>query len=504
MQEAIKNAPLLPGCYIYHDKDKDILYVGKAKMLRNRVKSYFSNFNRVEEKIRQMIEQASSIEFLVTDSEIEALILESILIKKYKPKYNTMLMDDKKYVYVAFDKVKKSPRTNVPTVHVVRDKDDNTKEYFGPYPDSRAIKRLLRRLRRVFPYPSRNEKVSIPARKDQLIKSHESKPSFHSQIGLSPDFHSGLITRGEYENNLSSIKKIFAGEKNKLAQELEKQMQQAAKDRRFEQAARYRNMLHDIKYAGSNLRIDTDADEVAIMQAKRERREEAQNELVTNLSFPPEILKSHLHFRIECYDISNFQGKSAVGSMVVFINGQPSPDMYRRFKIRMPDEPNDFGMLQEVLTRRFNQYLTSHATEEDLAYIIPKSLRQRLKNWKPDPSFSQMPDLIIIDGGKGQLSATYKILQQYNLAAKIPIVGLAKREEEIFKMKTQFAATLEAEDSWHNMTLHDQLVHPESDFERVRLPRKSESLYLVQRIRDEAHRFAINYHRQLRSKALQK
>jgi excinuclease ABC subunit C len=170
----------------------------------------------------------------------------------------------------------------------------------------------------------------------------------------------------------------------------------------------------------------------------------------------------------------------------------------------MPDEPNDFGMLQEVLTRRFNQYLTSHATEEDLAYIIPKSLRQRLKNWKPDPSFSQMPDLIIIDGGKGQLSATYKILQQYNLAAKIPIVGLAKREEEIFKMKTQFAATLEAEDSWHNMTLHDQLVHPESDFERVRLPRKSESLYLVQRIRDEAHRFAINYHRQLRSKALQK
>lgn len=490
MQDMVMNAPLLPGCYIYRNGKGKILYIGKAKVLRNRVKSYFSNYKRVEEKIRQMIDRAQSIEFLITDSEIEALILEIMLIKKYKPKYNTMHVDDKNYVYVKFEKVKATPKgqkANIPTVSTTRQKLKDGAEYFGPYPDSRAINRLLRRLRRVFPYPTRPEKVTIPRLKSDPIISHEPRASFHAQIGLSPDFHSEEITRGEYENNINSIKKIFAGEKSTLTADLEKQMKQAAKDHKFEQAARLRNMLHDIKYAGSNLRIDSDTDEVAIMKEKKERRLRAQAELVERLQFPEDKMHDHKGFRMECYDISNFQGKSAVGSMVVFVDGQPKPDLYRRFKIRMKNEPNDFAMLQEVLTRRFNQFLGK-----------PN------KNWKPDESFSQKPDLIIIDGGKGQLSSTFKILQGYGLADDIPIVGLAKQEEEIFKMAEQFDenARQDIDFDWDTAMLHDKITHPDSEFSKIRLPRRSESLYLVQRIRDEAHRFAITYHRKLRSKLL--
>lgn len=534
MQEAVKTAPLNPGCYIYRNSKGKVLYVGKAKVLRNRVRSYFNNFSRVEEKIRQMIMQAESVEFVLADSEIEALILESILIKRYKPKYNSMMVDDKSYAYVKFDKVKSSDGeyVSVPSISVTRENHDKDAEYFGPYPNVATVKRLIGRLRRIFPYCTGNNKVIVPAHKDELFIPKVMKPCFHYQINLCNGACAGLVTRGEYESNLNKIKKFFKAEKNDLVAELESNMKSAAKERDYEAAAKYRNMLQDIKYVGSHLKVDKDMDEVAIMQAKKKEKQSAINELIAQLNFPADKLKNHENFRVECYDISNIQGTNAVGAMTVSVDGLASPSNYRKFKIRMKNEPNDFAMMQEVLTRRFAQYIKAQQAQnkenqievaemdtmtdiEGFTIEIPKDLKQKLKNWKPDESFSQLPDLIIIDGGKGQLSSAYKILQNFGLADQVPIVGLAKREEEIFKVSEQFNPKRE-------VTLGDSLVLSDKsndmgsfgiskrtyqpidkvdEFDKVRLPRKSEALYLVQRVRDEAHRFGITFHRKLRSKS---
>lgn len=521
MQTAVRNAPLLPGCYLYKDKKGKVIYVGKAKVLRNRVKSYFSNFDRVEEKIRQMVTIANSIDFVTTDSEIEALILENVLIKKYKPKYNSMYVDDKSYAYVHFPKIKANrsgEKIVMPTITVTREKHTDEGEYFGPYPDTRSIKRLLGRLRRIYPYCTSKTRVVVPNKRDGYFTGN-TKPCFHYQINLCNGACAGLATRGEYERNLNNIKTFFKGEKHKLQTELESQMQQASKRHEYEAAAKYRNMLNDIKYAGSNLRIDRDIDELLLIKEKKARKQRAIEDLIVKLAFPKDKLSNHKDFRIECYDISNIQGTNAVGSMVVSLDGEVTPPEYRRFKIRMKNEPNDFAMMQEMLARRFAQYLkaarnidqidhvdqfdqqssannmlnvadgTTYTNNEGFTVEIPKDLKSRLKNWTPDPSFSKLPDLIIIDGGKGQLSSAYKILCQFGLDQQVPIVGLAKREEEIFGVAHQFDL---------NNNGGDQT---EIEFTRVLLPRRSEALYAVQRIRDEAHRFAITYHRKLRSKA---
>lgn len=527
MQEMVKTAPLNPGCYIYRNAKGKILYIGKAKILRNRVKSYFNNFNRVEEKIRQMLMQAESIEFVFADSEIEALILESVLIKRYKPKYNSMMVDDKSYAYVKFDKIKSSNGEFVPIPSISLDREktqDSDAEYFGPYPNVATVRRLLGRLRKIFPYCTGNGKVIIPAQRDQLFIPKTVKPCFHYQINLCNGVCAGLATRGEYEANINKIKKFFKAEKNELVTELETNMKAASKDRDYELAAKYRNMLRDIKYVGSHLKVDKDMDEVAIMQAKKKEKQSAINELIAYLQFPEDKLKNHENFRVECYDISNIQGTNAVGAMTVSVDGLASPSNYRKFKIRMKNEPNDFAMMQEVLTRRFAQYIKAHQSQnrerqaemaemdtmtdiEGFTIEMPKDLQQKIKNWKPDESFSQLPDLIIIDGGKGQLSSAYKILQNFGLADQVPIVGLAKREEEIFKVSEQFRPQKDFTDP---MVLSDNIgiskrtyqpIDKLDGFDKIKIPRKSEALYMVQRVRDEAHRFGITFHRKLRSKS---
>ena len=209
--------------------------------------------------------------------------------------------------------------------------------------------------------------------------------------------------------------------------------------------------------------------------------------LIEHLKFPSEYLHYHDEIRIECYDISNIQGTNAVGAMTVMINGKLRTDLYRRFKIRMKNEPNDFAMLQEVLSRRFRHLVQKDFGSWDMETGEYKQDSET--KVEQDESFSQMPDLIIIDGGKGQLASTYKILRNFNLHNTIPIVGLAKREEEIFKFTKQFVDP-------------DQQDVSMKTFTRIFLPRGSEALYLVQRIRDEAHRFGITYHRKLRSKQM--
>jgi len=506
-QTKIKQAPLLAGCYLYKNAAGKILYIGKAKVVRNRVKSYFSNYPRLETRIQSMLDKACDVEFMLTDSEVEALVLESNLIKKYKPKYNSMLIDDKSYVFVKFPKFQtsKDPQP-IPTIKVIRQKDDLPGTYYGPFPDGGAVKRLIARTRKIFPYCTTNTKVIIPAKANQMIVS-KARPCFYYEIKLCSGGCGGLVTRGEYEQNIRQIERLFKGEKSELVFEIEADMKRAAKELDYESAAKFRNMLRDIKYVGVNINIDRDTDEYLVMAQKQAKRAKAVTELVDFLVFPKDKLQDKEGFRIECYDISNIQGKYAVGSMVVSVDGQARPDLYRRFRIKMKNEPNDFAMMQEMLTRRFNQLLMSNqykqAAQNGELFDLPDELVKRAKNWQPDESFQVLPDLVIVDGGKGQLSSAFKIFQQFNLAAQIPLVGLAKREEDIFKINAQFVDSSGVDvlqtEVWEE-TFRETKIH-EEDFIKIHLPRRSEALYLVQRIRDEAHRFAITYHRKVRSKA---
>ncbi|MCD4743266.1 MAG: GIY-YIG nuclease family protein [Desulfobacteraceae bacterium] len=502
-QEKINNAPRQPGCYIYKDKSGDILYIGKAKILKNRVKSYFSNYAKLDIKIQNLINQAEDIEYLIVDSEVEALILETNLIKKYKPKYNSMMMDDKNYIWVKFDKVKRRMK-DFPRIRIVRKKDDKTANYFGPYPNTVPVKNILKRLRRLFPYIANEHKYSESYEnlEEQLANT---KNCLYHHINLCPcgEKNSKKIHMHSFRN----IKKFFNGEKVQIQNKLENKMALYAKKHNFENAAIIRDKINDIKYVTANIRIDTHVDDTLVSQLRKESKDNALEQLISVLNFnekiKPKIINSYKNktFRMECYDISNTQGTNATGSMVVMINGEIRPDLYRRFRIKMKNEPNDFAMMQEVLARRFQQYLLNEQPadrdfqpKEDM----PKNLYKRMKNWKKDESFSQTPDLLIIDGGKGQLASTYEVLKSFSLHEQIPIIGLAKREEEIFFIRDQINSNKDTSVPYNNSELLQR------KFARIKLSKKTPSLQMIQRIRDEAHRFAITYHKKLRAKDLLK
>lgn len=520
MQQKVKDAPLLPGCYLYHDSEGTVIYVGKARVLRNRIKSYFNNYYRTDEKTRAMIDVATSIDYVTVDSELEALLLENNLIKKYLPKYNIMMRDDKSYIYVKFEHPNggKNPSTkpdvqDFPRIELVREKMNDRAEYFGPFPDSMPARRLLKRLRKVFPYRTCNRRI-IQLKDDPItIDTNNSTPCLYYHLGLCNAPCAGLQNKDEYQTNFSNIVKFFRGEKLQIVQSIEKEMLAAARSKDFETAAKLRNRLNDIKYIGTNIRLDRDIDEISIVQDKEARRKKALEELIKFLEFPTNKLQLHPGFKIECYDISNIQGTNAVGAMVVNVDGEMRPDLYRKFRIKMKNEPNDFAMLQEVLGRRIRNYLMHLKYEQEPESINQEeytdnegfTVKSAEKAFKPDPSFGTLPDLIIIDGGKGQLSSTYKILMDYNLHDTVPIVGLAKKEEEIFKVIGQFEP--ERQISLAELPEEAKLKYvpvDNQDFSRILLPRRSESLYLVQRTRDEAHRTGITYHRKLRSKQLTK
>ncbi len=468
LQQKIKNAPTEPGCYMYTDKNQKIIYVGKAKNIRNRVKSYFTNYPKLDIKIQAMVDRMQDVEFKTVDSEIEALILETNLIKKYHPKYNTMMMDDKNYSWVKFEKPIKGIR-DFPRIKIVREKDDLKAEYFGPYPNNLPLKNILKRVRKIFPYVSCNRKL-IQISKDPLkIETNNSNPCLYFHLGLCKAPCASLQDKENYTKNFNNIKKFFRGEKVDIMRELENQMVVYSKEMEFERAAEVRDKIDDIKYVTQNIGISNDVDDVIIDELKEREREEATLELIQELGFPKDKLDLHKGFKIECYDISNIQGTNAVGAMTVMVDGRLQNHLYRKFRIRMKNEPNDFAMMQEVLGRR-------------LMHLSPNTE-------KFDDSLSIKPDLIIIDGGKGQLVAAYKVLENLGLGREIPIVGLAKREEEIFKLNWQFE-----ESEWPDFEM--------DKFKRIFLNRRSEALFLIKRIRDEAHRFGITYHRKLRSKQM--
>lgn len=455
----LKTIPKVPGCYIYKDHKGEILYIGKAVNLHNRVASYFTRQSDLQTKIQLMLKKATDIEFIVLDSEVEALILETNLIKKYKPKYNSLMKDDKSYVWVMFDNSQDFPKPEI-----VREKKKKNATYFGPYPQKFPATKVLRRLRKLYPYCNTNFRTTTKVIDDKVETiGSEPRPCLDYHIGLCSGVCAGLVSKTKHRNNINQIKKYFRGQKSEMKQELENKIKELAARKEYEKASKYRDQLRDLKYVTQRIKVTSELDEQKLAQQKLSIQEKSIRELFERLRLPKltETLenKHPLKARLECYDISNIQGKNATGSMVVFKAGKPSKADYRKFKIKTKDTPDDFAMMQEVLTRRFG------------------------KHKKQDKSFSELPDLIIVDGGKGQLSSSYKIIKNLGLLEKISIVGLAKREEELFR--------IEEKDG-------------EFTFKKTRLPRRSNALYLVQRIRDEAHRFAIGYHRKLRSKQSQR
>ena len=545
LKETLKLLPSLPGCYIYYNKDNEIIYVGKAKILKRRVKSYF-NKKHDSVKVQILVSQIERLEYIITNTEVEALILESHLIKKHKPRYNILLKDDKKYPYFLVTD------EDFPRISVVRKKNMNPEKgrYYGPYTDVRAMYSTLDFLKKIFPL----KQCKTPKFKD--------RPCLYYHIGRCMAPCQNLVTSEEYKNIVHQAELFLAGKQTELMKQLMEQIKKYSDSLQFEKAARLRDSYLDLKktlekqkvvYENTKLNEDIislmaeDGIFAIVILMVREGRlidkkdfvyeveEEDRTEFFAtffkeyystlSLEFPDKVISNELEavgekalyeewleilagkkvkisygksaqgkelqsladknakvvldnaklskmskiredfneigsylaeklrlknfpYRIECYDISHIQGTNTVASMVTFINGLSKKSEYKKFKIKTTEgKPDDFLSMKEVLTRRL-----SHLGE---------------KNW-------DKPDLIIIDGGKGQLSSVMEIIKELGVEG-IDVVSLAKRNEEVFLPKQS---------------------------EPVILPRNSSALFLFQRIRDEAHRFAITYHRNLRSKAL--
>ena len=545
LSETLKIVPELPGCYLYYDKDNTIIYVGKAKNLKRRVYSYFHKHHD-SAKLRVMVPQIERLEYIITDSEVEALILESHLIKKHKPKYNVLLKDDKKYPYFLITD------EEFPRITVVRKKNMNPElgRYYGPYTDVRAMYSTLEFLKRIFPL------------KQCKTPKFKSRPCLYYHIGrcLAPCMK--LVSSQEYKELISKVEMFLSGKQSELIQALKSQMEKYAQNEEFEKAARMRDSFLDLQktlerqkvvyentgknediisfiyengifalvilliregrlidkkdfvyfeegaevseyfeaffreyygglqqeypdkiisagleelgekelyqewlklLAGKNVKISygkTKNGKELIELAKKNANhlmEKANIEKLSKIrddfnevgSYLMEKLKlTNFPRRIECYDISHIQGTNTVASMVVFQDGMSKKSAYKKFKVKSTEgKPDDFMSMKEVLSRRLNKLGE--------------------KGW-------EKPDLIIIDGGKGQLSSVMQIVDEFGIQ-DIDFVSLAKREEEVF-LPNQSKSIL--------------------------LPRQSSALYLIQRVRDEAHRFAITYHRLLRSKKL--
>ncbi len=416
--------PTKPGVYIYKDAGNNVIYVGKAKDLKKRVSSYFSN-KPLDAKTIKLVSEVNSLDFILTGSEIEAFLLESTLIKKHKPFYNIKLMDDKSYPYIAITK-----GTN-PAVLLVRNTSDKNAYYFGPYTQAKAVKTVLKLIRKIFPY--------------QSVKNHPKKKCLYFHLGLCPCIRNGPEGLEIYKKNLNRIRKFLKGEVNSVINDLMREQKKFVKKENFEQAAEVQHKMDFIKLITSEQYDPFRYLEQPDYYYQRITDEIKSLENILGGYFEKLNLK-----RIECYDISNFQGKEATGSMVVFINGDKSAKDYRRFKIRSKDSPDDFLMMKEMLTRRFKN-----------------------DSW-------QDPDLIVIDGGKGQVSTALTALVYCK--KNIPLIGLAKREETIVMTQKQLGKKLQ--------------------FIEIKLPKDTGGINLLRAIRDEAHRFAITYHRLLRKKRM--
>lgn len=430
LKDKLKTLPDEPGVYLHKDDKGKIIYVGKAAVLKNRVRSYFQNGPK-DPKTHLLVQDIADTDWITVGSEVEALFLESELIKRYKPKYNIDLKDDKHWNYIRFGK------QEFPVVSYVRRPLDDGATYFGPFTEGDAMKRAMKYLRRIFPYVTHDP---LPAR--ACLQAH---------LGLCPNPEEGAITVGAYKYSLRQLAMYLRGEKDKVLREIERDMERAAKRKDFEAAAKTRDQLRDLRALskqmifGDKEMFDLTLDQALVGLSER-----------LNLPGIPR--------RIEAYDISHMQGTDNVASMVVFNDGVPNRDEYRRFKMRLAGN-NDFAHMREVISRRFGG--------------------KNLEEWPK-------PDLILIDGGKGQLASALSVLDERGIT--IPAIGLAKREEEIIRRRADATPITPGhydDEAW---------ITTNVDFEIMLLPKSSHVLQLLQRVRDEAHRFAITYHGLLKTK----
>lgn len=416
--------PTKPGVYIFQDQNDQVIYVGKAKDLRKRVSSYFSN-KALESKTLELVAKARKLDHIVVGSEIEAFLLESSLIKKHRPQFNIRLTDDKSYVSL---EINKKP---IPYVILTRKFGNKNASYFGPFTSVSDLKIVLRLLRRIFPY--------------QSVKNHAPKRCLYYHLGLCPCVPALPERLPEAQKNIKRLINFFEGGKDKVIRELEREQKEEIALEEFEKAAEIQKKIEKIGYITSETYDPFKYEEKPDFYYDRIRSE--VNSLLEILN-KYGLEGGNLH-RIECYDISNISGKNATGSMVVFTDGDVDKSQYRRFKIKFKHTPDDFEMHREVARRR--------AKRDD---------------W-------ERPNLVVIDGGKGQVSA---VLQAYaQVPFNVPVIGLAKKEETIvIPIKTGLG----------------------TDFLEVKLPSSTPGVNLLRRIRDEAHRFAITYHKLLRKKEL--
>jgi len=438
LQEKLNSLPMVPGVYLYKDLEGKIIYVGKAKNLKNRVRSYFQNDLDPVSKTHALVEKIADVDLIEVASEFEALLLEAELIKKYWPKYNISLKDDKSYIYIVirndFFKLD-GKRIALPRVLTERLPDLQPKDIvYGPYPDSSTAKQIIRTLRKIIPF--RDCSYSKFNRYAGL-----GKPCLYGHIGICSSPCVNNISVEDYKKDMLKIRKLLSGETSHLLSSFKKDMTTYAKHEDYEQAARLRDVIANFEYVTQTFK--TAQSYIDNPYLTEDIATKALSELVENL---PNVQSPPL--RIECYDIANISGKEAVGSMVVALNGKIDKREYRRFKIKLKNEPDDFGMLREVLTRRLTGTTTTIA----------------------------LPDLLVIDGGKGQVSTIAEVLASLGLT--IPLIGLAKRLETIV------------------------IKNADNTFSELLLDKNNEGLKLLQRLRDEAHRFAQAYHHKLRLKKL--
>lgn len=438
LENGLTKLPQNSGVYLFHDAQNHLLYVGKAKNLKNRVTSYFiKNGLTLGPKTAQLVDKIRDIRWVVTDTELEALLLEAELIKRYRPKYNLDLKDDKFYQQFFLTK------EDLPTLKVVhRQLKKERGELFGPFPQGKTVRQVYKILQKAFKFRTCGQ---------GKFATHQklNQPCLLFSLGLCSAPCVGKISPIDYRQTLRHLRRFLKGGKPQVLGNLKRLMTQASQKNNFEQAAFWRDQIASLEYVlqtwhepAKFLENPNLASDIAAAKVQ---------DLITILKSYWPSLQDKPEFRIEAYDISNISGKNATASMIVFTGGQPHSNHYRRFRIKSPPQPNDVLMIKEALKRRF--------TTTDRS---------------PDESFASQPDLLVIDGGKPQVAATKELLNELKL--EIPFAGLAKKKEEL-------------------------VILTSSGFQTLKLNRDRPGLQFLQAIRDEAHRFAHRYHTQLVNKA---
>ena len=567
VEQRLQATPERPGVYLMKDARGTVLYVGKASVLRNRLRTYFGSPSNQPNKTRRLMGHVHDFEYIVTDTEAEALILENTLIKRYRPRYNARLKDDKTYPYLKIDLSEEFPR-----VYITRRVAQDGARYFGPFATANTVRKSMDLVKRLFPYRSCTKKIT----------GTDPRPCLEYYINRCVAPCTGYASSEEYAKVIDQVILFMEGDTDSVTRDLEENMTLAAERLEFERAAVLRDRIKAVERVAEERRIKVDSnpaaggnpswqagmDVIALAQGSAEAWVEVffvrKGKLIGRDNFfmdgpqddtpgvvigqfikqfygsaqtiPPRIVTQHpledeevvtewlrglrggavrliwpqrgVHKqlvetvadnarqglaqhrikwldnldviqqamseleeelslplplrRMECYDISHIQGSNSVGSMVVFEDGQPKRSQYRRFKVKTVDGVDDFESMREVLRRRFKRLASARSTTDGGE-----------REAAADTGWAAVPDLVLIDGGKGQLSAALEVMLELGLD-DIPLASLAKENEWLFVPHTP---------------------------EPIILPRDSQALYLVQRIRDEAHRFAITYHRNLRSKS---